>query len=373
MRCRRQSLAVKKAMPDLTEKIQSAIATACEEKTSLDICGGRSKSFFGCKSTGQPLDVSGHTGIISYQPEELVITARAGTPLALIEQTLGENNQALAAEPLLLGASSTLGGAIASGLNGAGSYYRASLSDHVLGGTIVNGKGERLGFGGTVIKNVAGYDISRLLVGSMGCLAVISEISMRVEPIARHELSAQIALPREEYQPLINSFTAKGYPVSASVFANNAVSVRFCAGAAEIECMHTILQRDFNATLTEGLESRQYWDRLRTLTHDFFSGEENLWFITVKPSSPIPEIDGNALTEWNGARRWFYSALPASEVHALARRHRAEATLFRAVNKRDRLLAFSPLPPALMQWYQTIKNAFDPHSVFNRDRMYEGL
>ncbi len=351
---------------DDSSTIQELIKAAAAEQTPLCIIGGGTKTFYGREHTGKVLTVDRHRGIVHYEPTELVMTARAGTPLAEIEALLAEHNQMLAFEPPHFGAGATLGGAIASGLSGPRRPYVGAARDMVLGVYLINGKGERLRFGGEVMKNVAGYDISRLMAGSLGTLGVLLEISFKVLPCPAREVTLSQKQDQHNAIQLFNAWAKQPLPLSACTFDGERLYVRLAGSAEAIRSGRNKIGGD---ELSNGTD---FWEKVREQTHPFFQRRRApLWRWSVPPTTPPIELPGKWKIDWGGAQRWFYSELPAAQIRTAAENLNGYATLFRGGDRTSEV--FPPLLPPLMALHHRLKQAFDPSKILNPGRIYRDL
>jgi glycolate oxidase FAD binding subunit len=350
---------------DRGAELQERVRLAAAQVTPLSIAGGDSKAFYGRVPTGERLEVCGHRGIVSYEPTELVITARAGTPLSDIEQTLAEQHQMLAFEPPHFAGGATLGGTIACNLSGPRRPYCGAARDSVLGTRIINGKGEILRFGGEVMKNVAGYDLSRLMCGALGTLGVLLDISLKVLP--RPEIELTLA-QRTSTQQALNRMHALGrqaLPVSATLYDGETLFVRLSGSAAGVDAARDRVGGD------EVPEGGTLWTSIKEQRHDFFASTEPLWRLSLDSASAPIGIDGRWLYEWNGAQRWLLGETNARSLRSMAQALGGHATLYRGNPQPEEV--FQPLPEALMGVHRRLKRAFDPHHILNPGRMYAEL
>jgi len=350
---------------DIAEQLRAQVLTAIENRTPLRIRGGGSKDFYGRPPVGDILDTRPHQGIIHYEPTELVISARAGTPLKVIEETLAQHNQMLPFEPPAFGVNATLGGTIACNLSGPRRPWVGAARDFVLGTRVLNGKGEILSFGGEVMKNVAGYDVSRLMTGAMGTLGVLLEVSLKVLP--RPEQSTTLVQPASlaEAQQTIAHWSARPLPLSAICFHGDSLYVRLAGSPNSVSAASRIMGGE---QLPEG---EAFWQAVREQRHDFFSQDRPLWRISLAADAGELALEGDTFYDWGGALRWLYTDAPVQQVRQAAQQYDGHATLFRAMAPRDEV--FHPLPDQLMRLHRTLKQAFDPHRVFNPGRMYGHL
>jgi glycolate oxidase FAD binding subunit len=348
-------------MNDLTEEFSETIRQAQARGRPLRIRGSGSKDFYGGVSRGDVLETTGHTGIVDYAPEELVIRARAGTPLAEIERVLAEKNQMLAFEPPHFGPRATLGGCVACGLSGPRRPYAGAVRDFVLGVVIVDGRGDVLRFGGQVMKNVAGYDVSRLMVGSLGTLGLILEVSLKVLPRPAAEITLQLEMDRDEALAAMNRWAGQPLPVSATCFHDRVLSVRLSGAQASVKAARARL----GGELLEAGDA--FWRGVREQTANFFRDARPLWRLSV-PSTRVPVLAGEPLVEWGGALYWVFSDDEAATVFAAARAVGGHATLFRAKGSRGPV--FDMLPASLAAIHRRVKKVFDPYGLFNPGRLF---
>ena len=344
---------------DNTEQLRHSIVNAYRARTPLVISAGNSKSFYGRAVEGEGLRLDEHRGILSYQPSELVITARSGTRLQDLEATLDQHNQQLAFEPPRHTERATLGGAIACGLSGPARAFRGAARDFVLGAKIINGKGELMQFGGQVMKNVAGYDVSRLMVGAQGTLGVLTEISLKVLPKAEAETTLAFEIDAAQGHQWLRDWLHQGEPITASCHYRGVMSVRLGSTANSIRLAQQRMGGD--------PASNELWHQLRHQTHPCFQ-QKNLWRLSLPPSTSIHDED-DQLIEWGGALRWKVSN---NDLFERAQRLHGHATRY-ALRATSPQTLFQPLQPAMLALQRRIKQAFDPHKVLNPGRMYHQL
>lgn len=347
---------------DISKALQESVRTAIAQKMPLQIIGGGSKSFYGRAAAGAALSTAGHSGIVSHEPSELVITARAGTPLAEIETLLAQHNQMLAFEPPRFGAGGTLGGAIACGLSGPRRSYAGSARDFVLGVQVINGKGEMLRFGGQVMKNVAGFDVSRLMTGSLGTLGILLEISLKVLPQPEAEETRLFECSEADAIARFNTWAGQSLPLSGAFFESGQLHLRLSGSAAALRAARAQLGGENFA------DSAGLWNRLRDQRHHFFVDDSPLWRLSVPAATAPLNLPGECLLDWGGAQRWLKCDAPAATILAAVSKAGGHTTLFRGGDRNSEV--FHLLPPAMMAVQQHIKTAFDPHGIFNPGRMY---
>ncbi|MGR9106529.1 MAG: glycolate oxidase subunit GlcE [Gammaproteobacteria bacterium] len=349
-------------MQDISTELQSAVRDAINRASPLSIRGNGSKAFYGRETRGSTLNTAGHSGILHYEPTELVLTARCGTPLDLIEATLAEQGQMPGFEPPYFGLSPTLGGVVASGLSGPRRPFSGSVRDFVLGCRVINGRGEILSFGGEVMKNVAGYDLSRLMAGSLGTLAVILEVSLKVIPCPEFELT--LRQEREETDAIeqMNRWLAKPLPISGLAWHRGVLSVRLSGGQAAVHAAWRTLGGERLA------DACDFWMNLRDQKLAFFQTPGDLWRLSLAPAARAIGLSGDWFYEWGGAQRWFVSQDPAQTLFEVAQRFGGHASRFRSEKARDQV--FQPLTGPEARLQARLKNAFDPHGIFNPGRMY---
>jgi FAD/FMN-containing dehydrogenase len=340
----------------------------------LDIRGGGTKTFFGEAPRGEPLELEGLSGISAYEPSELVVTAKAGTPLAELEAALAECGQTLAFEPPRFAAGGTVGGMVAAGLSGPARASAGALRDFVLGATVLNGRAELLCLGGQVMKNVAGYDLARLFAGSWGVLGVICEVSLKVMPVPTATLTLCLEADLPSALAALRSFAAKPLPLTASAWIENRLWLRLSGAAAAVRAGGERL----GGSVVEEAAALRWWQALRDQTLDFFRPDaaslargEALWRLSLPPTAEPLDLPGRQLIEWNGAQRWWRSDAPAPVLRAAAARAGGHATLVRAAAKPDG--AFTRPEATLLQIQRRLKHSFDPAGIFSPGRLCADL
>ncbi|MGZ8094670.1 MAG: glycolate oxidase subunit GlcE [Methylosarcina sp.] len=347
---------------DHTHRLQQAVESALASKTPLMIVGGGSKAFYGRETTGKILSVNEHRGVVNYHPSELIVTARAGTLLSELQESLAEQGQMLAFEPPCYGGAATLGGTVACGFSGPRRPFTGSVRDFVLGCKIINGKAEILSFGGEVIKNVAGYDISRLMAGALGTLGVLLEISLKVLPLPAAELTCCFELGAADALAKMTDLAARPLPVSGLSYDGRILYVRLSGAERAVKAVADKIGGD---AVRDGPE---YWRKLNEQRHEFFETDQNLWRLCL-PSAHNPlALEGDWYYDWGGGLRWLKSEESAARVFSAAANARGHAVLFKGKDRTGEV--FQPLTGKLQQLNANIKKAFDPAGLFNPQRMY---
>lgn len=347
------------------DDIVAAVRNAAAERAPLRIRGAGSKDFYGGLLAGELLDVSAHRGIVAYEPTELYITAKCGTPLAEIEAALAEKAQMLAFEPPHFG-SATVGGCVAAGLSGPRRQQAGAVRDFVLGVKLIDGTGQVLNFGGQVMKNVAGYDVSRVIAGSLGTLGVIAEVTLKVLPKPVAETTLVFDCDADEAIRRLNEWGGQPLPISASFWHDGQLWLRLSGARAAVEAATSKLGG--NSTVNP----EKHWNSIREQTHPAFAASP-LWRLAVPSTAPSPELDGLCAIEWSGALRWYAGAVDGDHaaVRAAAARLGGHAVLYRAPESLRCLEGpFAPLPPALLALHRRLKKAFDPQGILNPGRLY---
>ncbi len=350
---------------DLTGSLCERVRAAAGDATPLAITGGGTKDFMGRMTQAEPLNVSGHRGIVTYEPTELVLSARGGTPLAEVNAALSGQGQMLAFEPPAFGEAATVGGTIATGLSGPARPYAGAARDFVLGTRVLNGKAEVLRFGGEVMKNVAGYDVSRLMTGAYGTLGVLLEVSLKVLPRPAAVRTVAFETSAEEAIERCNAWAAKPIPITGACHDGERLHVRLAGTAGGVAAAT-------HALGGETIDGDSFWTALREQTLPFFTrAGAPLWRVSVPPGAAMLNVVGDTLIDWGGALRWLRTGAPAAEVRTAAERAGGHAALFRGGDRTGAV--FHPLAPAVRKLHERIKAAFDPAGIFNPGRMYEGI
>ncbi|WP_019139517.1 glycolate oxidase subunit GlcE [Noviherbaspirillum massiliense] len=353
-------------MEQALRQFKDRILAASVDKTPLRIRGGGTKDWYGQSLQGNVLDTASYSGIVAYDPTELVITARSGTPLAEIEVTLAQHNQMLAFEPPRFGAASTIGGVVAAGLSGPRRQAAGAVRDFVLGAVLMNDKGEVLHFGGQVMKNVAGYDVSRLLAGSLGMLGLILEVSLKVLPKPFAESTLRFTMGKTDAIRQLNQWGGQPLPISASAWHGGHLIVRLSGSEAALKAAKQKMGGE------EITQAEPLWAGLRDQSNDYFTslGEgSSLWRLSVPSTLPPLALPGEQLIEWGGAQRWLKTEVDAAAVRKAAQDVGGHATLFHGGDKS--VGVFHPLAPAVAKIHRNLKKAFDSAGIFNPGRMYQ--
>ena len=348
---------------DIEAELATQIGAVAASGGAVEIIGGGSKKFYGEPLDALAIEVAAHSGVIDYDPAELVITLRAGCRLSEVEALLAENRQMFAFEPPHFAPEATIGGMVASGLAGPRRGFAGSIRDFVLGAKMLDGRGEVLQFGGRVIKNVAGFDLSRLLVGSLGTLGVLLEVSIRVVPMFATEATLAFEhATADAHIRWVNELGSQPYPLSASAWHAGTSRLRLSGSEQGVE--HAIAEL--------GGERENYdWAELREQTHALFLPGQPITRVSLPPASPSLAADRPHIIEWGGAQRWL-----SGEIDIAALRERASELGGSVCAFRDHaadVAVFLPLAPALLKLQRSIKSSFDPAGVFNAGRIYPGL
>lgn len=346
------------------EQFQERVRAAAHDREPLCIRGGGSKNWYGGARKGAILDTRGYAGIVDYEPTELVITARCGTPLAEIEALLAEHHQMLAFEPPHFGQGATVGGTVAAGLCGPRRASSGATRDFVLGARLLDGKGDVLSFGGQVMKNVAGYDVSRMLAGSLGTLGLLLEVSLKVLPRPFAEATLRFEMSEVDAIRRLNEWGGQPLPLSGSAWRGGQLALRLSGAEAAVDAAMRLLGGEAVP------DAAAFWMDVREQRHAFFSGEDALWRLSVPSTTGALVLGGEQMIEWGGAQRWLRADGDAASAQAIRRTVEAcggHATLFRGGDKR--VGVFQPLAPALARIHARMQDAFDPARIFNSGRL----
>ncbi|QKM65345.1 glycolate oxidase subunit GlcE [Polynucleobacter tropicus] len=371
------------------DAFREQILNAAKSKTPLSIEGGGTKSWYGNPNQYAKLNTGTYSGVLEYQPEELVITACAGTPLKEIEAALKEKNQVLAFEPPHFGEQATFGGAIAAGLAGPGRISVGNFRDFVLGARILDGKGQDLSFGGKVMKNVAGYDVSRLLPGSMGTLSLLLEASVKVLPKPAATATLRCRISQDKALKILNEWAGQPLPLSASCWIGNAngdgeLTIRLAGAAAAVKSATPLMSAQVNAQIVSPDEAEDFWDQLREQSLSPFTslGADQTLYRLALPSAcgplNIPGAENDVVLEWHGQQRWIKAPgdqATFDSIKKLANSHGGHATRFKQgsnINpafERFTLLSEQAHSKALEAVQARLRSAFDPAGVFATKRL----
>jgi len=352
-------------MTDPVAALADAIRAAAASGTRLRVRGGGTKDFYGQALAGEILDTGGCAGIVAYEPTELVVTVRGGTRVAELEATLAREAQMLAFEPPHFGAAATAGGMVAAGLSGPRRAAAGALRDFVLGVRLLDGRGQDLFFGGQVMKNVAGYDVSRLVAGSLGTLGVIAEVSLKVLPVPVAEATLRLELPEDKAIETMNRWAGRPLPVSATAWRRGQLDVRLSGAEAAVRAARG---RIGGEVVAPG-EADALWRGIREHTDACFGAAAPLWRLSVPSATPPLGLPGDQLIEWGGSLRWLAADADARTLRSRAAQAGGHATLFRGGDKS--VGVFQPLAPAVAAIHRRLKAEFDPHGILNCGRMYE--
>lgn len=359
---------------DQSVALQDQVQSSLDLRSSLVIRGGNSKSFYGRASveTSNILDLRDHTGIIDYDPTEWVITVRAGTRLSDLETLLASQNQMLSFEPPKFAVNSTIGGIIAAGISGPRRASAGSLREAVLGVEIINGQGKIVRFGGQVTKNVAGYDMSRLMVRSMGTLGVILSVSLRLIPKPAKEITLVMAVSQETALAYCKQWYLSHMPITATTWYQDNLYVRL--SGTDITLSEALPRFDAYSPMLLA-EGAVFWQSICNHQHAFFREfNRPMWRLSLPMNAPsIARFEGELLTEWGGAQRWISSNAPANIIRSVAGKYGGYATLFYGQKLLPEISPFPVLAPELLALHKRLKCTLDPQNIFNIGRMYRGL
>lgn len=348
---------------DLTDELCAQVAAADGDGTPLRIAGGGTKAFYGRTVEGAVLDVTTHRGITHYDPVELIVSVRAGTPLHRLEATLAASGQHLPFEPPHFGPDATVGGMVATGLSGPRRPWSGAVRDYVLGIRLIGHQGRPLRFGGEVMKNVAGYDLSRLMTGAQGTLGVITEVSLKVLPQPAASYSLQLQLPLEHAMTKLTQWGRQPIPLTGAAWWNGTLHLRLEGGSRSVDANRARLGG-------ENLGA-DFWRQLREQELSFFDAADSrpLWRLSVPQRTlPLP-LEGSWLYDWAGAQRWLRSDIRADTIRETAVGAGGHATCFTPGTTEP----FTPLAPVLAKYHRQLKARLDPKGIFNPGRLYRDL
>jgi glycolate oxidase FAD binding subunit len=349
---------------EVLEAWRARLAAARAARTPLRLTGAGTKDFYGETLAGEPFSLTAYRGVIDYEPSELVITARCGTPLSELEATLAAHGQFLAFEPPAFGGDPTFGGVIAAGLSGPRRPYAGAARDFVLGAHLLTAAGEELRFGGQVMKNVAGFDVSRLLCGSLGILGILTQVSVKVLPRPRLEETVRLELPAARAIECFNEWAGAPLPLSAAAWWGGQAWVRLSGAMAAVAAAHARI----GGERVGETPAREFWETLRHLRGPLEC--ERLWRLSLpSATAPLP-VEGEVLIDWGGALRWHLDPPAGAPLRELAQRAGGSALMWRGETAGPR---FHPLAQAVQALHRRLKERFDPHGIFNPGRLLAGL
>jgi glycolate oxidase FAD binding subunit len=348
-------------LADLQDRVRGAIAS----QRPICIVGGDSKRFLGRGQQGDPIDMKDYSGVVDYQPSELVITVRAGTTISELQDVLAAENQVLAGEPPEFDGKATVGGTLACNLSGPSRPWSGSIRDHVLGVRIINGKAQHLRFGGQVMKNVAGYDVSRLMAGAMGTLGILTEVTLKVMPRPEATITVRRPLGAADSLGAMNEICRAPLPVTGACWYRGEMRVRLAGLASVIGPAAERIEG------SRADEDDTFWPRLREMDLPFFATARDLWCISLRSTHEHFEQDEDWLIDWRGARRWLAASRDRDALHARVRDAGAELWQLRgAANGAD---VFPERGAAYRNMLLRLKQALDPGGIFNPGRLYSWL
>ncbi len=361
-------------MRDIKKSLQATVQSAYKTKQALKIVGAGTKDFLGRQTQGKIVDVSEHSGVLQYQPVELVLTARAGTPIVEIQQALAEQGQMLSFEPPVFevdGAnkSATLGGTLAANLSGASRPWTGSMRDLVLGVELINGRGELLNFGGKVMKNVAGYDVSRTQAGAMGSLGLMTEISLKVLPIPEMSLHLSLEMRQGDAIVLMNKLAGTAKPITGTCWVDQCLHLRLSGAASSVEASAQQWQQELGFTVEQ--DADLFWQQLSQYQHAFMQENETLWRFSVNSTAKPFELEGEMLVDWLGAQRWIGGEQDFNKLQLIAEQAGGSVCKWRG-GDRDIEVNHSQAP-AMQKLQQRLKTSFDPRNILNPGRLYTWL
>lgn len=351
---------------DKTDQLVDQVKQAISRSEPINIVGGNSKVFLGRAKELPSLHTSEHSGIVNYEPTELVVTVRTGTPMAELNSLLKKNGQMLPFEPPVLN-SGTIGGVVACGLSGPARPFAGSARDYVLGMRVINGQGKALRFGGEVMKNVAGYDAARLHVGAFGTLGVLLETSMKVLPLPESELTLQSEIDQANNTAGLVELMRQPLPMSAAAIIGNTQYIRFSGSAAAVKAAAKMCGG-------EALENADaFWQSLREYDHAFFQDDRPIWRISVPEFSAPMDLDGEWLLDWAGAQRFLKTDLDAAQIYKAAAAAKGHASCYSSAKMPDAVPLFQPLAGAMLTLQKRVRDSFDANRIFNVGRFHPEL
>jgi glycolate oxidase FAD binding subunit len=346
-------------------QLRERVLDAKSRRAPLQLRGAGTKHFYGESLEGDLLDLTAYRGIVAYEPSELVISVRCGTRLAEVETGLAEHGQFLAFEPPRLTGDPTLGGVIAAGLSGPRRMQVGAARDFVLGANLLSSQGELLHFGGRVMKNVAGFDVSRLLCGSLGIFGIMTELSIKVLPKPRVEETLRLEMQQHEAIEAFNRWAGEPLPISGAAWYEGAAWIRLSGAGSAVQSARTAIGGD---RVFLNIADR-WWDALRDYTHPLYC-DCPVWRVSVPPTTPALQAPVQPLLDWGGALRWYSGDLQGTDFRALASAAGGTAMRWCGEGAGSR---FHPLSAAVTQIHKRLKQSFDPDGIFNRGRLLADL
>jgi glycolate oxidase FAD binding subunit len=358
-----------------TRSLSERIQQASQAGQAFELLGHGSKRFYGGVPEGTPWVLSNEPAlqdIRAFEPAELYVCAGAGMALSELESALAQQGQYLACEPPMFAGQGTIGGLIATGLSGPGRAYAGGVRDQLLGLSLIDGQGQLMKFGGTVMKNVAGFDVARLMCGAMGTLGLIVEATFKLSPLPRATLTLRFEASQSDALHAMNKAAGQGLPLSASAWWDGSLLIRL---AGSPEALAAAAKQLGGETLPQDL-ANTFWAGLRHQSDEFFVGAMRaigagsgvaIWRLSVPSTAPALSAPGEQLVEWGGALRWLVTPLGADGVRELVRRSGGQATLYAALEKP--CAALEPFSGAVAQVHKRLKAQFDPAGVFNPGRL----
>jgi len=352
-------------MGDIASQLQQQVRAAFDAQTPLRLRGGDSKAFYGNHVEGEEVDLRGHSGVVSYEPTELVLSARGGTPLAEIEALLAEHGQQLTFEPPHFAEGATIGGAIASGLAGPLRPWGGAPRDVLLGVKLLDGQGRILNFGGQVMKNVAGYDVSRLMAGAQGTLGALLEVSLKVLPAPPKTRTLVMDLNRQPALKRMRELSRQPVPLSGAAWHDGRLYLRLSGAHASVNAWRERIGGERLA------ENTTFWQRLRDQQLDFFKQDGTLWRLSLAGNTPRLDCEQQVIVDWAGAQRWMFSDVNAHAIREQAAALGGHAQAFRKAERDADIDTFAPMPPLLLQLHRELKQRFDPQGILNPGRLFQ--
>lgn len=359
-------------MNNIEEQLLEQVKEAVASKQSLDIRGHSTKQHLGrSQRSDNILNLAKHTGIVEYKPVELVMTARAGTTLAEINHALDKHQQMLACDPIQYNGQASIGGSLASHQSGHAHPWLGSLRDHTLGIKLINGKAEHIQFGGQVMKNVAGYDVSRLQAGAMGTLGVLTEVSFKVLPKPAAEDYLCLHIEAQAAIELMSTLSRSSKPVTALSWHKNKIYIRLQGTQRAVESTSTQWQKTYGFSAMESKVAKQYWHELREHQLDFFNHDQPLWLFSTNSQSQHTLKEQDWLINWAGAQRWLSGDYEFDEIQTIANSMQADVRLYKGGNRAADIHQINN--SALKTLIIKLKHALDPEGIFNPGRLYSWL